>query len=108
MNVLTDKAYKTYENLSRYSPFPYYYNTLDHKFVYGLTKHLGRGVSYTLHEVQEHDTLDSLALYYYGRPDYYWVIADFNRIKDPFIHLKSEFKEIKIPTLTNVSFEDLR
>lgn len=108
MEVLKDKAYKVYDNISRYAPFPYYYNTLDRKFVYGLTKQLGQGVSYTLHQISEHDSLDSLSLYYYGRPDYYWVIADFNRIRDPFIHLKDHYDQIMIPTLTNVSFEDVR
>lgn len=105
MEVLKDKAYKTYLALSRYAPFPYYYNSEDGKFIYGLTKNVGQDVSYTLHTVQEYDSLDSLALYYYGRPDYYWVIADFNRIRDPFIHLRDEFKEIRIPSLTNISFE---
>ena len=108
MEVLKDKSYKTYLALSRYAPFPYYYNTVDGKFVYGLTKQIGQNISYSLHTVQQTDSLDSLALYYYGRPDYYWVIADFNRIKDPFIHLADEFKEIMIPTLTNVAFVDGR
>ncbi len=108
MEVLRDKSYKTYLALSRYAPFPYYYNTTDGKFIYGLTKHIGQNISYTLHKVEETDTLDSLALYYYGRPDYFWVLADFNRIRDPFIHLKDKYKEIMIPTLTNVAFEDGR
>lgn len=108
MEVLKNKNYKTYLALSRYAPFPYYYNTEDRKFIYGLTKHIGQNISYSLHTVEETDSLDSLALYYYGRPDYYWVIADFNRIKDPFIHLKDEFDEIMIPTLTNIAFEDGR
>lgn len=108
MEILKDKSYKTYLALSRYAPFPYYYNSEDDKFVYGLTKHVDENISYSLHTVEESDSLDSLALFYYGRPDYYWVIADFNRIRDPFIHLKDEFKEIKIPTLTNVAFEDGR
>lgn len=108
MEVLKDKSYKTYLALSRYAPFPYYYNSVDDKFVYGLTKQVGQNISYSLHTVQETDSLDSLALYYYGRPDYYWVIADFNRIRDPFIHLSDSFKEIMIPTLTNVAFVDGR
>ena len=108
MEVLKDKSYKTYLALSRYAPIPYYYNTVDKKFIYGLTKHVNQNISYSLHKVQESDSLDSLALYYYGRPDYYWVIADFNRIKDPFIRLKDKYEEIMIPNLTNVSFEELR
>lgn len=108
MEVLQDKSYKTYLALSRYAVVPYYYNTKDDKFVYGLTKHVKSNITYTLHTLREYDSLDSLALYYYGRPDYYWVIADFNKIRDPFIHLKSYFDEIMIPTLTNVSFADGR
>lgn len=108
MEVLKDKSYKLFDAISRYAPFPYYYNTEDGKYIYGLTKHLGDDVSYSLHTVREIDSLDSLALYYYGRPDYYWVIADFNRIRDPYIHLADNYKEIMIPTLTNVSFEELR
>lgn len=108
MEVLKDKSYKVFDAISRYAPFPYYYNTWDGKYVYGLTKHLGDEVSYTLHEVKQTDSLDSLALYYYGRPDYYWVIADFNRIRDPYIKLIDHYKDIMIPTLTNVSFEELR
>lgn len=108
MQVLQDKAYRTYTAISRYSPFPYYYNINDEKYVYGVTKHLGQKVSYVLHEVKYQDTLDSLSLYYYGRPDYYWVIADFNRIKDPFIKLYGNYKTIDIPSINNVAFEDGR
>lgn len=108
MEVLTDKSYKTYLALSRYAPFPYYYNKQDGKFIYGLTKHLNKDISYILHTLKYDDTLDSLALYYYGRPDYFWIIADFNRINDPFERLSSKYKTIMIPTLTNVEFEDMR
>ena len=51
------------------------------------------------------DTLDSLALKYYGRPDLFWIIADFNRIQDPFIKLVDYFSIIKIPSLSTLSFE---
>ena len=51
-------------------------------------------------------TLDFLANKYYGRPDYYWVIADFNHIRDPFINLSDWFNTIKIPSLGSLEFED--
>ena len=40
MNVLTGKRYLNYERLSRYSQFPYYYNTLDDKYICGTTEYL--------------------------------------------------------------------
>ena len=52
----------------------------------------------------DYDTLDLLALNYYGRPDFYWIIADFNGIKDPFIDLPKKFKTIRIPTLTQIYY----
>ena len=36
------------------------------------------------HTVISGDTLDSIALFYYGNPTYYWMIADYNDILDPF------------------------
>ena len=52
MNVLTDKSYKTYKNVSRYSNFPYYYNSLDNKYIYGTTAQLYKTTSYTLYKVK--------------------------------------------------------
>ena len=106
MDDLKDKSYKSYNYLSRYSSFPYYYNTKDDKYVYGKTSELKTTTPYTTIKLNQMDTLDSLALKYYGRPDYFWVIADFNRIIDPFIDLYAKFDEIKIPTLTAIEFED--
>lgn len=105
MDVLKNKQTKQYDYLSRYSIFPFYYNTEDNKFVYGITGQLSDKTSYITHIVKQNDSLDSLANFYYGRPDYYWVIADFNRISDCFINLYNNFKEIKIPTLSNIVYE---
>ena len=105
MDVLKDKQSKTYPYISRYSAFPFYYNTLDNKYIYGVTGQLDTNITYVAHKVIQTDTLESLALNYYGRPDYYWVIADFNRIQDPFIKLTDKFDIIKIPTLSNISYE---
>ena len=51
-------------------------------------------------------TLDYLANKYYGRPDYFWVIADFNRIQDPFKPLYPRFEQIKIPNIGAIEYEE--
>lgn len=104
MNVLTDKSIKNYDYTSRYAPFPFYFNNNDNKYVYGLTGQLSLNTEYSIHNVTDTDTLDSLALYYYGRPDLYWVIADFNRIQDPYIKLDEVFNFLYIPALAGIRF----
>lgn len=105
MDCLSDKSFLEYQNLSRYARFPYYYNSNDDKYVMGTTAWLSQDAEYVLVNVKETDTLMSLALAYYGRPDYYWVIADFNRITDAFERLSDWHKTIKIPTITQLTFE---
>ena len=103
MDRLTDKQTKEYAALSRYASLPIYYDTLEDKYVYGLMKSLDNTTDYTLHTLKSEDTLNSLALFYYGRPDYYWIIANFNRI-NPFIKLTDKFTKIKIPSLSYIQF----
>ena len=105
MDCLTNKQYRQYEKLSRYSVYPIYYNTIDKTFQGGITGHLDKTTACIQHTVQERDTLDSLALYYYGNPTYFWIIADYNRIQDPFENL-TEGDIISIPTFSAISFED--
>ena len=105
MDVLTDKSYKEYDSLSRYTGFPTYYNTLDKKYVYGLLSQLKKTTQYVGHKVEEIDTLESIAFKYYGRPDYYWVIAMFNDINDCFCNLADSYDVIKVPTISNIVFE---
>ena len=105
MDVLTNKTYKSYEKLSRYSSFPYYYHTLDNKYVYGITSYLSDETTYKAHVVKSGDNLDTLALHYYNNPTLYWVIASFNRLQDCFETLKVG-STIKIPTLSNIEFKD--
>ena len=50
------------------------------------------------------DSLDSLALKYYGRPDLFWVIADFNNLNDPYIRLVDKMSSIKIPSLSGITW----
>lgn len=103
MDVLTNKSYKSYDRLSRYSNFPYYYNIVDNKYIYGVTAQLNDNTSYVVHVVKKNDTFDTLALYYYGNPTYYWIICDFNHIQDPFTELKQGDK-IKIPTFSTIEY----
>ena len=69
MDILTDKSKRDYAYTSRYASFPYYYNTEDGKYVYGLTDNLKDTTEYVIHYVDGNDDLDFLALKYYGRPD---------------------------------------
>lgn len=104
MEVLKDKKYKQYDYVCRYSSFPYYFNTLDNKFIDGTTGHIDKNISYVEHAVRSEDTLDNLSLLYYGRPDYYWIIADYNDIQDPYTTLYLKFKIIKIPTFSAIKY----
>ena len=101
MNILINKQYKTYNKLSRYSVYPIYYNTLDKKFEGSITGWLDGTTPYVDHVVQE---FDSLALYYYGNPTYFWIIADYNRISDPFEPLITG-ATLQIPTFSSIQFE---
>lgn len=99
------KRYKSYDKVSRYQVFPYYYNTADDKYFYGISSHLVTDdVTFVAHKVKRGDTLDTLALYYYNNPTYYWVIADFNKIRDPFVDLKVG-SVLRIPTFSNLAFD---
>lgn len=103
MDVLQNKRLKQYDRLSRYSTFPFYYHALDEKYIYGTSNHLKTNTAYTLYRVKKGDTLDSLALQAYSNPTLYWVIADFNRIQDPFCFL-IEGTQIKIPVISEIEF----
>ena len=106
MERIKNKSYKTYPYISRYTSFPYYYNTIDNKYIYGLTDNINKNVNYTVHKVRDYDTLDLLADTYYGRPDFFWIIADFNNIIDPLEPLSGKFKSLKIPSMSNIYFGD--
>ena len=106
MDVLKNKSRITYAYISRYANFPFYYHSLDKKFVYGMTNQLSLDTAYVEVTVNPEDTLDKLANDYYGRPDYYCLIADFNRIQDPFIKLSNYYQKIKIPALASIQYEE--
>jgi nucleoid-associated protein YgaU len=104
-DILTDKQFKNYTKISRYSGVPFYFNYVDNKYQYGMGTNLKDDTSYKTHKVVEGDTLDSLALYYYNNPTYFWIIADFNRIQDPYMDLKIG-SYLKIPTFSTIEFLD--
>ena len=101
--MYTDKTYKKYNYFSRYNNFPYFYDTLDNKYIYGTTSYLRQDTPYILHKVQQNDSFDSLALEYYNNPTYFWVIADFNRVRDPYTSLEIGTM-IKIPSFSTIEF----
>lgn len=105
MNKLTNKSYKDYKKLSRYQNFPYYYNNITKKYQYGTVSWLTESTPHQNYIVQKNDTLDLLSLRAYGTPIYYWIIASFNRIVDPFKPLVPG-TTIKIPTKSTIEFED--
>ncbi len=105
MDVLINKEIKNYHRISRYSLFPIYYHRLDEKYLHGITAHLQTSdTTYVNHKVALGDTLDTLALHYYNNPTYYWIIADFNRIQDPFEPLQ-QGDIIKVPTFSNIQYD---
>lgn len=104
MDVLTNKSYRNDSKLSRYAPFPFYFHTLDNKYVCGTCSYLKDTTVHSIHTVTEGDTFDSLALYYYNNPTLYWIICSFNHIQDPFEELTPGSK-IKIPAIANIEFD---
>lgn len=108
MDDLKNKKYLKFDYTSRYSGVAFYYNTRNDKEVAGLSKNLFKDVNYVTHKVKPNDTLDKLALIYYNNPSYWWIIAYFNDIQDAFIKLNNHFETLKIPSLSNLTFGDLR
>lgn len=104
MEVLQDKSYKETTLLSRYNSIPYYYHSIDDKYISGTTHYLKDTTLYTLHTIKRGDTYDTLALNYYKNPTLYWVICSYNHIQDPFEPL-IEGQKIKIPSLSNIEFD---
>lgn len=105
MDILKDKQLRAYDRLSRYANFPFYYNTLDNKYIYGTTNYLKNNTPYKMYKIQKNDTLDSIAFQNYNDPTYYWIICDFNRLQDPFIELRPG-GYLKLPVLSTIEYRD--
>lgn len=108
MDALKDKNQKSYDYTCRYSSVPYYFNTNDGKYIYGVGTQMIKNTNYVAHKVLPTDTLDYLSLKYYGNPTFYWVIAYFNDIVDCYEPLINHFKVIKIPNISGVAFGEER
>ena len=108
MEKFTNKKYNKYDYNSRYISVPYYYDTKKSREVYGIGEPMAKNVPFVSHKLNTEDTLDSLALNYYNNPTYWWIIAYFNNILDPFIHLRSKYTTIKIPNISSIRFENER
>lgn len=105
MSILKNKAYKKYTRLSRYATTPYYYNSRFGKYNFGTWNYLDDTTGYEMYQVQPNDTYDKIALEYYNRPDYFWIICNFNRISDCF-NPPYPGKYLKIPVISGLIFED--
>lgn len=108
MDTFTKKRYATFNYPNRYAGMPYYYDTKTQQDVFGIVKPMIKNVAWFAHKIIQGDTLDSLALKYYNNPTLWWVIAYFNDIVDPFIVLREHYDIIKIPSISSISFGDLR
>ena len=104
MEVLKNKSYRQYSTMSRYSPFPYYYHTLDGRYTYGMDANLKDTTPYQLYTVRSGDTLDSISLKFYNAPTKYWIICSFNRIRNPFKQLEVG-TTLKIPSISTIEFD---
>ena len=104
MDTLKSKMYANFDYLSRYTNTPYYYDTLKDRQVYGIGTNLKTSSEFVTHIVKSNDTLNSLSLKYYNNPPFWWVIAMFNDIQDPFKPLRDKFETIKIPSISSIEF----
>lgn len=104
MDTLKNKIYAKFDYISRYSNIPYYYDTLKDKQIFGIGTNLKTNTEFVTHKVVNRDTLNSLALKYYNNPTFWWVIAYFNDIQDPFKPLVDKYTTLKIPNISSVEF----
>ncbi len=104
MDVLKNKTYAQFDYTCRYTDVPYYYHTLDKKYIYGIGSNMYKNTEWVAHKVSNTDTLDNLALKYYNNPTFWWIIAYFNDIQDAFIHLADKYTIIKIPSISSITF----
>jgi len=108
MEKLKNKKYGSFDYTSRYTGVPYFYDSSKDRDWFGIGEQFRFDTAYVSHKVDQTDSLDSLALTYYNNPTYWWIIAYFNKITDPFIELSKHFKTIKIPAISSIEFKNAR
>lgn len=104
MDTLKNKVYTKFDYLSRYTNVPHYYDTIGNREVFGIGTNLKNNTEFVTHKIKSNDTLNSLALKYYNNPTFWWVIAYFNDIQDPFKPLRIKYETIKIPSISSIEF----
>lgn len=105
MDKLTKKQNLVFDYRSRYAGVPFYFDTVAKRETPGITFQINFDNDYFIHKVKADDTLDKLALTYYNNPTFWWLIAYFNKINDPFINLSAKYSALKIPTINDSTFE---
>ena len=108
MEKLTKQRFENYDYISRYTGVPYYYDPTTRREIYGIGEQIRTDLPFVSHKLKPEDNLDSLALTYYNNPTFWWVIAYFNNITDPFITLIEHYDIIKIPNITSIEFKNGR
>ena len=106
MDRLKNKTFKNYDYVCRYSSVPYFYDSVDEKYIYGIGSQINKDAPYIEHQVKEADTVESLALKYYNNPTLFWVICYYNNIQDAYVKLSEEYTVLKIPNISSVSFRE--
>lgn len=104
MDTLRNKTFESFDYLSRYTNTPYYFDTLHSREIYGIGTNLKNTSEFVTHKVKSNDTLNSLALKYYNNPTFWWVIAYFNDIQDPFKPLRNKYETLKVPSISSIEF----
>lgn len=104
MDILTNKKIESYDYNCRYAFTPYYLNTVDDREIYGIGTQISKDLPFVEYTIKQGDTLDELALQYYGNPTFWWVIAYFNDILDSFQDLIELPPKLRIPSISKVQF----
>lgn len=97
------RYYKQYDYISRYERFPYYYDSLNNRYYYGLSANLNRNSPYASYTVKIGDTYDSIAYDKYGSALFYWIICNFNGVLDSF-EIPEPGTVLKLPSLSAINF----
>lgn len=92
---------KAYNYLSRYASVPLYSDDKGRTY-HGTVKWL-RDNAVNTYVCKQGDTLEKIAHQQYGSPILWWVVADINRIVDPFIPL-GEGQKLKLVSLGNIEW----
>lgn len=108
MDELKHKAYHAADYTCRTNGVPSYYNEKDRRWVMGIGSNMKKDNAWLAHKIKQEDTFDSLALEYYNNPSYWWVIAYFNDIDDPFAKLADLGDIIRIPNISGIEFGAFR